>query len=565
MVKLLGKVRYSEAKSSNDITYKAGIYLRLSKMINDEMYEESLSIYSQRLILMDWINKHDDVQFVSEYVDDGYSGTTFDRPGFKRMVEDIKNNKINCVIVKDLSRFGRNYIRVNDYILNVFPLYNVRFVSIIDNVDSICNPNSINNPLFSLINLINDEYSRDISDKLKKICKHKMEKGYAISSGGVYGYIRKHNKYFVDIEASLIVKYIFSEYEKGKTFSEIASLLNKKKIYSPLKYKIFKLYPGKYDFNSYKYDVRKAVWTDDVISNILKARVYCGDLVQGKRRYQSHKIHKVINNPESEWVIVENTHEPIIDREQFFRVQELIEKRRLDEFDSGKYNLFYRMIKCGRCGKYLIKKVRRTKECSKIFYCCQTYNRYGISYCSSHLMDGNILYDFVLKSINNRISQIKKLKKSIASIKGKFSFIDVNRLREKIELINKEILNFRNQKLKIYRKYKNGSISKDEYINQERNIEDRIKEISKVSSKIIFIIDFMETIKNNSGWLDYFSKFRINRKLKRKILEDIIGNIVLTTDSKLIIYFKYENEFNELNSLINKIDSNNIMEVINEV
>ena len=222
--------------------YKVGAYLRLSKEeFNNE--KESNSITNQKLIIDNYLKEHKEYKLVDYYIDDGYSGTTFDRPQYKRMLKDIVEGKVNTIIVKDLSRFGRNHIESDNYIENILPGYNVRFISIIDEIDSFKNPKSVSSIEIHLKNLMNDEYARDISEKVKSTLRIKQLNGEFIGVTAPYGYLKnskdKH-KFIIDKEASYVVKKIFNMILLGNSRKEIAEHLNSKNILTPSLYKLSK-------------------------------------------------------------------------------------------------------------------------------------------------------------------------------------------------------------------------------------------------------------------------------------------------------------------------------------
>ena len=222
--------------------YKVGAYLRLSKEeFNNE--KESNSITNQKLIIDNYLKEHKEYKLVDYYIDDGYSGTTFDRPQYKRMIKDIVEGKVNTIIVKDLSRFGRNHIESDNYIENILPGYNVRFISIIDEIDSFKNPKSVSSIEIPLKNLMNDEYARDISEKVKSTLRIKQLNGEFIGVTAPYGYLKnskdKH-KFIIDKEASYVVKKIFNMILLGNSRKEIAEHLNSKNILTPSLYKLSK-------------------------------------------------------------------------------------------------------------------------------------------------------------------------------------------------------------------------------------------------------------------------------------------------------------------------------------
>lgn len=318
-------VTYNNELQRNKI-WNVALYIRLSQEDNDndETKQESNSITSQKTLLQEFINDNDDLDVYDTYVDDGYTGTDFDRPSFQRLLNDMKNGCINCVIVKDLSRLGRNYIEVGNYIEQVFPLFNIRFIAINDSIDSVKNPSSTNTILVPFKNLINDEYARDTSTKIKSSLNAKKKKGEFVGAFPSYGYIKDPNdkhKLIIDEVAAEIVKKIFDMHvNEGIGKVGICQRLNKQGILNPTGHKKIEL---EQNYNNNCIIGKDYSWTPSTVRNILKNEIYLGHTIQGKRRVKSYKIHKVENVPKEEWIRVENTHEAIILQELFSKAQEL--------------------------------------------------------------------------------------------------------------------------------------------------------------------------------------------------------------------------------------------------
>ena len=334
--------------------WNIGAYLRLSSDDGDKA--ESNSIGNQRNIIKQYINNSGLNCKINYYIDDGYSGTTFDRPDFKKLLDDIKDNKINCIVVKDLSRLGRNYIEVGKYIDEIFPSYNIRFIAINDNVDTYKDPKATNNVIVPFKNLMNDEYARDISQKVRSVLDNKKTNGQFIGSTAPYGYLRDpNNKYnfIIDKKASKVVKKVFTMILSGKSKKDVVEELNKMGIITPSEYK---LEEGTYNYN---YKGKSNVWTSKKLDDILKNRTYTGDLVQGKMKKVSHKVHKTLRVAENEWVIIPNHHKPLINKKDFEKVQELLYERNIRTTRKNNYDVFSGYLRCSKCGSNMILSAKR--------------------------------------------------------------------------------------------------------------------------------------------------------------------------------------------------------------
>lgn len=267
--------------------FKVAGYIRLSK--EDKIKDESNSVTNQKAIIESYIKKNEDLELFDFYIDDGYSGTTFDRPEYKRMFKNIVDGQVNTVIVKDLSRFGRNYIQSDDYIENILPGYNVRFISIIDEIDSFKNPKSVSSIDVPLKNLMNDEYARDISEKVRSTLKIKH-----------------------------IIKKIFDMILDGKSRKEIADFLNQNDILTPSEY---------LNINMNKDEKVKKKWNPEMVNKILRNENYTGTLFQGKKRKLNYRVDKKINIDKENWIVTQNHHEAIISKEIYDKVQEILDRK----------------------------------------------------------------------------------------------------------------------------------------------------------------------------------------------------------------------------------------------
>ena len=372
--------------------YKVAGYIRLSK--EDKIKDESNSVANQKAIINSYIKKNEDLELVDFYIDDGYSGTTFDRPGFKRMIRDITENKVNTIIVKDLSRFGRNHIESDNYLENILPGYNVRFTSIIDEIDSLKNPKSVSSIAVPLKNLMNDQYARDISEKVRSTLKIKQLNGEFIGVTAPYGYLKnpkdKH-KFIIDKEASYIVKKIFNMILLGKSRKKIAEHLNSKNVLTPSLYKL-----SKEKTNSEELILSKK-WNAEIVNRILRNETYTGTLIQNIKTKPNYKTSKLIDVNKDEWIITENHHEPIISKEKFDEVQKLLD-RKVKANKDNEIDLFSGYLKCSHCGNHLI--IRKSKN--QVYYYCSSYlkDKKCLKYSINKKKLEQILKDEIIKKIN---------------------------------------------------------------------------------------------------------------------------------------------------------------------
>ena len=300
--------------------YKVASYIRISR---DESYSKSDSIDNQ-IKLTDFYCKENKLEVIDKYIDNGYSGTSFDRPSFKKLLKDIDEGLINTVVVKDLSRLGRNYIMVGHYLQHYFPAKNVRFISINDNYDSLIHRNIMERLDVPLKNMMYDHVAYDISGKIKNSLRISKEKGNFIGSSVIYGYRKDPSdihKLIIDNEAADVVRNIFQMYLLGLTKSEIANELNNREVLTPALYK-------KINNLGYTKPKKDNKWNYEIINRILRDENYTGTLVQGRRRNENYISHKKVKNPEKDWIKFENHHEAIIDTDNFIKVQERLKIQR---------------------------------------------------------------------------------------------------------------------------------------------------------------------------------------------------------------------------------------------
>ena len=373
-------------------TYKTALYMRLSR--DDDGAAESASITTQRKMLRSYAADNGYLVF-DEYVDDGWSGTNFDRPDFKRMIADIEAKKINLVITKDLSRLGRDYITAGQYTEIYFPSKGVRYIAINDGYDS----DSPYTDIAPFKNVINEMYARDTSKKIRSAFTTKMREGAYIAAFAPYGYQKDpmdKNRLVVDAQSGEIVKQIFRMAANGALPIEIARTLNAQNVPSPAVYRC--MTREGLDVNRYS---QRQEWTSATITKMLRNVVYLGHIAQGKTTKVSFKSHLTVTNPRDEWIVVENTHEALVDEETF----DLVRRRataRTCEKKGEFYNLFSGIAKCADCGRNMSATGTRKKG-SPANLTCGGYKLYGADECSNHFIDYNVLYEIVLTSLKEQL------------------------------------------------------------------------------------------------------------------------------------------------------------------
>lgn len=450
--------------------------MRLSR---EDGENESASITTQRKMLTAFAKENNFIIY-DEYIDDGYTGTNFDRPSFNRMINDIEENKINTVITKDLSRLGRDYITAGQYTEVYFPQKQVRYIAINDGYDS---ENAVNNDIAPFKNVINEMYARDISKKIRSSFTVKMKEGNYIGNFAPYGYCKdteNKNHFLINEETAPIVKEIFYMASKGHKPADIAKHLNMKNIPSPLAYRCNKYH---LDINKYKTD---GEWRAGTISRMLKNIVYIGHMAQGKTTKVSFRLKTTIAKSKDDWFVVENTHAPIIDKETFETVQRYSQNRAYNKKNNF-VNIFSGIAKCADCGKNM-SSVGTRKKGSTANLECGAYKLKGAKACTNHFIDYDVLYKIVLDTLKEQISLSEQDKKEIlnAVLKENSKAQRQNKTVDEIEKLQKKIKQADSKIEKIYDDNFSGRLSNDnfnklleKYENESKLLSEKLKQCQK--------------------------------------------------------------------------------------
>ena len=523
--------------------WNVAAYLRLSSDDGDK--SESNSIGNQRNIIKQYINNVGLSSNVNYYIDDGYSGTTFERPDFEKLLNDIKDNKINCIIVKDLSRLGRNYIEVGKYIDEIFPSYNIRFIAINDNVDTYKDPKSSNSIIVPFKNLMNDEYARDISQKVRSVLDNKKANGQFIGSYAPYGYLRNPKdkyKFIIDKEAEKVIKKIFNMILSGKSKKDVVEELNELGIATP---RIHKMENQNFKYNSTETTKK---WNTKKIDEILKNRTYTGDLVQGVRKKISHKIHKNQRVREDDWIIIPEHHKAIISKEEFDQVQEILYERCIRVNKDNKYDVLAGHIRCNECGGgFTIKKAK-----GHDYYYCSSYLRKKT--CSSHSCKKDELEKSIIDTINNFRQVIKDIDEKINRIiEQKEICYDVEILKTKIDVNQKQIEKYVMLRDSVKEDLKEELITEEEYWEYSEEYSNKIKKLKeeiKKSEKRLEQVSFKNP--DNIVWLEEIKKIKKIEKLDKLLIDELIEDIVIDESRNIKVIFKCEDKYFEAIDFINK-------------
>ncbi len=482
-----------------------GLYIRLSRE-DDDKVEISESITNQKSLLIQYV-KENNLRLVDIYIDDGYSGTSFDRPAFKRMIDDILKGKINMVITKDMSRLGRDYIGTGELIEKFFPSHGVRYIAVTDNIDTYLD--SSNNDIAPFKAIMNDMYAKDISKKIKSSLKAKQKEGKWVGGRTPFGYMKDpndRNKLIIFEEQAVVVRRIFDMCLEGLSFYKIALRLTNEKVKTPAEYYSFEW--------KNNYHLNYGLWHAKTIRDILTNRMYIGDLVQNKRNKVNYKVKKIIKNNPENYIVVENTHEAIIEKEIFYQVQKRIPKN-AGRNEKKETHLLDGLLYCGDCGHRISVTSRRKKDnrCYTICNYYRTYMKYHV--CTTHSNNYDVLENIILntlkelclnyidkkkikeetlKNINNDNKQ--SIKKEISVLKTEINRINSNLDNIYLDKLNKVIIKeqFNRVKIKLENELK---IKQDRYIELSSNINEKYN--NEINHKKIekFIDEFLLMEKHN--------------------------------------------------------------------
>jgi site-specific DNA recombinase len=521
------------------VLFHAAIYIRLSREDGDK--EESDSIGNQRKYLEEYASKAEGLTVYDTYVDDGYTGTSFHRPGFQRMLADIEDGKVNCVVVKDLSRFGRDYIDTGRYLERVFPELGVRFISVSDGIDSIRQAYDM---LLPIKNIFNEQYARDISKKIHATVASKQKAGEFIGAFASYGYKKSpidKNKLVVDEYAAGVVREVFRLYVGGMGKQSIAKRLNAEGILCPSAYK-------RANGDNYKNCNRlgnASYWTYATIHAMLKNEMYLGNMVQGKKHQRMRGRQKVVGK--ENWVIVNGTHEAIIDLETWEKTQKLLQKKHKDiDLETNK-NIFAGFLQCGDCGRSMMKNTWRradgTKGCS--FY-CGTYKRQGKAYCTPHALPFSVLEHIIKRDLEEIIKSIEDLQELVESqpfpgSKGK----EVT--KQEIARVNGELERVKKLKKSVYEDYKEGLVTKEEFLAYQKDYREKealyarqAKSLEEKSGDTSIGDIFMEP------WIKRLLGQKNVEKLDRETVVEMIDQIIVYEGNRIKIRYNFGDELGRL-------------------
>lgn len=536
--------------------FYADTYFRLSKDDGDK--GESNSIVNQRKLINEFISASDNIQLAEEFYDDGYTGTNFERPGFQKMLRHLESGEANCVIVKDLSRLGRDYIETGKYIERIFPAMGIRFIAINDNVDTY-RKDQADEIIVPFKNLINDSYCRELSLKLRRQFSVQRKNGEFIGNFACFGYRKspedKH-KLIIDDTAADVVRVIYAKRIEGYSCGGIAKYLNNFGFLSPSDYKnsIGENYKSGFKESA------QSRWSDSQVRRILSNRVYVGDLEQGKRSTPNYKVKKMITKSPEEWCVTRGAHEAIISEETYMTVQKVALMDCYTAPDMEKAYPLSGIIFCKDCGSSMVRRkvVRRNKEFC--YYVCKGHKTKKI--CdSSHSVEKNALHERVLRSIQMQIRTVIELEKLIEKVgEHQILSVKIRRLEAQIEKTNQILAKQQEFRMKLYENQVEGLITHEEYLAMRRDYAVKMSESEEIIGKLETELQrAVEQNKMGNAWIEVFKDKQDTLELTRELVVTLIDRIDICADKSIEITFRFRDEYQLLKDYVDCVTAKSVI------
>ena len=540
---MAGTGKRGPKRSAGGFFWKIAIYIRLSK---EDGNDESLSVANQRKIILEFIESsfEGEYEIIDEYVDDGVTGTDYERPNFQRMRRDIETGAVNCVICKTLARAFRNYSDQGYFLENFFPRHATRFITLGEpKVDSFLNPEVVNGYEVPISGIMNDRYAGRTSMDVRRTFDMKRRKGEFIGSFAPYGYRKdpeNKNHLLIDEEAAEVVREIFRLFLDGMSKRGIAVRLNELGILNPAAYKRSK----GIRYNNPHSSQNDGMWNPSTIAYILKNPLYIGTMVQGKQRVVSYKVHNAISTPKEEWFVVEDTHEPIIDKATFQLVQDLCRKE--TKTAPGKRNVYLLsgFVFCADCGKAMARSESRGIR----YYACRTYKDKLRTACSRHSIKIDQVEEVVLAAIQSQISLLESAEALIEEInQAPVIERESKRIRNLIQQRQEELKKTCKVSDELYMDWKSGDISREEYHRMKARIGEKLEHLQSNIDKLTQEYEEMEQgVQSDDPYLTQFLKYRTVTELERGMVVELVDKVLIHENKEVEIVFKYADQFKQI-------------------
>lgn len=515
-------------------------YVRLSHEDGDK--EESNSVTGQKELIRDYFSCHPELLECGMKVDDGFTGSNFERPGFQEMMVEVKAGKINCIVVKDLSRFGRNYLDAGEYIEKIFPFLGVRFIAINDNYDSLHHNASSDDLIIPFKNLINEAYCLDTSIKIRSQLEIKRKRGDFIGSFAVYGYKKdpeNRHQLIVDDYAADVVRDIFHWKLEGISAGDIADRLNAAGIASPMGYKKSQgiRFSTPFCVNE------QSRWIAVTVLRVLKNAVYMGVLEQGKNTTPNYKVNKRISKPSDEWVAVPDAHEAIIDRFDFETVQKVLTLDTRTSPGHGGVELFSGMVVCGECGAAMLRKTVPAGKKKYVYYVCAAHK--NEKSCSSHSLRTTGLEEIILEALKFHIGEVVTLSNLLEMTETAYlQKAAIRKLQMRLDKKQEEVDRNKMLGCTLYENLMDKIIDREEYENLKKLYNSRAAEAEEKTNIIREQMNYeLENSTKGRDWMGQFRKHQNIVALDRSIVVSLIERVLIFKDQRVEIVYRWHNEY----------------------
>lgn len=532
----------------NEKVYRAGLYARIS--VETERKREADTIGNQLQLLKDYVSEHSDLTVFDIYSDDDISGTDFIRPEFSRMMNDLRDGKIDCIIVKDLSRLGRNYLESGEYIEMVFPFFRCRFISVTDRFDTKYQQADIS---VQLKNMANEMYAKDISRKICSTMRTIQDQGKFAGSRAPYGYrldpADKHHL-IIDEETAPIVKQLFELLAEGNTVHFVATTMNANGIPSPGRLLYERGIASTDHFKNSK-------WYMQTVRRILQDEIYLGWMVSGKFRSTYHSTGKKGSQPvpREEWIVTKGTHEPIVTEELFNKVQEYFVRMKEEHGQTAIYNskskkasIFKGHLRCGECGQAMFLRNKHSHGKVTAWYYCALHENYNSSYCVKKAVKKQDVEDIALKLIRTQIKLFTDAREMIVALNKKESSKTKHRIySDQIRNVKKQIEKYMSLKASLYEDFANGVLSQSDYISMGQEYAQKadelrifLAELEKEAQK------YSQTYAMNGSWAQIIEQYQNAETLTEEMIDAFIDEMILYNNGHVEVKFRFKDELDEV-------------------
>lgn len=531
-----------------DKVYRAGLYARIS--VETERKREADTIGNQLQLLKDYVSEHSDLTVFDIYSDDDISGTDFIRPEFSRMMNDLRDGKIDCIIVKDLSRLGRNYLESGEYIEMVFPFFRCRFISVTDRFDTKYQQVDIS---VQLKNMANEMYAKDISRKICSTMRTIQDQGKFAGSRAPYGYrldpADKHHL-IIDEETAPIVKQLFELLAEGNTVHYVATTMNARGIPSPGRL----LYERGIATTDH---FKNSKWYMQTVRRILQDEIYLGWMVSGKFRSTYHSTGKKGSQPvpREEWIVTKGTHEPIVTEELFNKVQEYFVRMKEEHGQTAVYNskskkasIFKGHLRCGECGQAMFLRNKHSHGKVTAWYYCALHENYNSSYCVKKAVKKQDVEEIALKLIRTQIKLFTDAREMIIALNKKESSKTKHRIySDQIRNVKKQIEKYMSLKASLYEDFANGVLSQSDYISMGQEYAQKadelrifLAELEKEAQK------YSQTYAMNGSWAQIIEQYQNAETLTEEMIDAFIDEMILYNNGHVEVKFRFKDELDEV-------------------